>query len=177
MHEAFQKEHTAFRISSPLRDTMCIIYYNSADIFEKFSSVRILQNASCSRHISGEVKIPWNISLRRSWEQYITHDTIDAILFAYLVQFRVPCVTIYAAVLICIFRTAQPTEWVTPKSNQDVPYLIYLQNLEWRYNDDFFAFISNSGIIKGIVFPAPVPAMTTESRPNRIISMTSNCPS
>src|SRR5882762_4317236 len=99
----FKKSIQLSEISSPLRDTMCIIYYNSADIFEKFSSVRILQNASCSRHISGEVKIPWNISLRRSWEQYITHDTIDAICLHTWCNFESHVSPFTAAVLICIF--------------------------------------------------------------------------
>ena len=70
MLEAFREEHTAFGNPPPHWEIQCASSTITVQIFfEKFSSVRILWNASCSRHISGEVKIPWNISLRRSWEQ------------------------------------------------------------------------------------------------------------
>jgi hypothetical protein len=43
-------------------------------------------------------------------------------------------------------------------------------------NDDVDGFLSTSkGKIKGIVFPAPVPAITEQSRPNFNASLTSSC--
>ena len=39
----------------------------------------------------------------------------------------------------------------------------------------FLPFLRNNGITKGIVFPAPVPAITTESSPSISASATSIC--
>src|SRR6267378_5138225 len=72
-------------------------------LFEKFSSVRILQDVSCSRHISGEVKIPWNISSRSSWELYIRYNNIDTICLHIWCNVKFHMSLFTAAVLICIF--------------------------------------------------------------------------
>jgi hypothetical protein len=136
----FKKSIQLSEISPPLRDTMCFIYYNGTDIFwEILVCQNLTKHVVLKTHL-WEVKISWNISSRRSWEPYIILIPFVCIPGAMLNSM---CHCLLQLSWSASFQIAWPAEMisVTPNQNQDILYLICLQNLEWRHNDDFLAFI------------------------------------